>query len=176
LGKSVKDVACRLNDVEHSMIGHAATTCETTIENFLVESGLRLARAMGVSSPYRFAGQLYVTHGLPDVWYEATSEDELITHLKAALRDRDIESAGAMAVELLDFPTGWDELDLKERSFQSHWGVLRHVDPELAGLVNSAFGRRSLSKDSSAWDCYKAILHSTARSGPPGMRQAPASA
>ena len=175
MGQSVKDIACRLNDVEYSIVSRAAFDCKTTVENFLVTSGVRLAHSIGASSPYEFAGRLYVTHGLPDAWYEATSEDEMICHLKVALRARDLDAASAMAVELLDFPASWAELEDKERILGEHPGILRDIDPELAGLVTSALGEAGLARNAPAWDCYKAILRTTVHAALPGRLQRRAS-
>jgi hypothetical protein len=170
LGQSVKDIACRLTDVEYSVVGEAAASRGISTGNFLVEAGVRLAHTMGISAPYKFAGRLYVTHGLPDGWYEATSEGELIDHLKIALRARDLEAASAMALELLDFPASWDEVDLNERALAKYEGVLHGTDPELAGLVNAAIGQPPVAGNPTVWDCYKAILRTSVPSHPPVKR------
>ena len=168
MGTSTKDIVCALTDIEHDVIARAAADSGTAIGDFLVAAGFQRAQALGSSLPYRFAGRLFATQNLPDSWYDATSESELIGHLKTVLRRRDVDAARAMAVELLDFPAGWSELEAIERRYASNEDVANGdspdvADPELAVLVNATIagsidGCEALLPTARNWDCYKAIL------------------
>lgn len=162
MGASKKTVVCRLSDMDHTIIGAAAAASGLTIESYLQQAAIQVAHAMGIPRPYQFAGQLFGTNGLPDDWYEASSEEELIEHLKMALRQRDVDAACAMAVELLDFPATWAELEYKERGFGADSDILSFIDVELIELVNGTIGgtigQIDLGHDTPAWSCYKALL------------------
>lgn len=164
-----KHVVCRLGDAEHDILSRAADACGATIETYLVDAGLRIADSMGMSVPYGFSGWLLGTQNLPDLWYEASSEEELIEVLKGTLRGRDLETASAMALELLDFPINWADLEVKERRLEDLGHGLRLVDRELVRLVKSSADGEHLPSSATAWACYKEILQSALRFRQPSV-------
>ena len=170
MGASTKMVVCYLTSMDHTIIDAAACVGRLTIADYLVQAGIQVAHAMGVPRPYSFGGQLFATAGLPEDWYAASCEEELIEHLKVALRQRDIDAAGAMAVELLDFPATWAELEFKERTFEAHSDILNLIDAELVDLVNRTLDRQHLDHGTNTWTCYKAILRRAHDRPPEGLR------
>lgn len=157
--ESAIHVVCRLSDVEYSMIARACEITGTPIATFLTASGIRQAHAMGISSPYLFAGLAFATEGLTDAWYDATTEVELVAHLKDALRRGQSQVAQAMAIELLDFPADWSAIALNEGALPRGDRRSSFEDRELTALVASTLGV-SLETSAQAWDCYKAIVRS----------------
>jgi hypothetical protein len=153
-------ITLKLSNIEYDRIRAAASASGKTVDAYLTSSCVRQARALDDRVPYVFAGRHFATRDLPDSWYEAFSERELISHLKAALRARRIDAANAMAIELLDFPVDRRELEMNVQSLSQLEPAASFADAELVTLVDGVLGWSALSPKSSVWACCAALLKS----------------
>jgi hypothetical protein len=153
-----KSVVLKMSDAEYSRILDAASAGGETVESYLTQCCVREAHGEMDGRPYQFAGMSFRTSELPDGWYETFSEKSLIFHLTKALRRGNVAAAYAMAIELLDFPDDWHDLEcnVKILSELRSAGSVPHA--ELASLFNAVAGCVALPASANTWECCSALL------------------
>lgn len=153
-----KSVILKMSGADYGLVLDAATARGETIELFLAQCSVREAQIAKAGQPYEFAGQSFRTNELPDTWYETFSEQVLICHLVRALRDRHVAAAYAMAIELLDFPNDWHDLERNVNGLSSLKSTGATSNETLASLVNATVGYAVVPVSANTWDCCAGLL------------------
>ena len=157
--RRLKSILCHLTDAEYPILCRAADVTATSVEDYVVRCALTAAqrkRPGEVCTPHRFGDRLLSTDRFPDTWYEASTEEQLVGVLKQTLRERDLMTAAAMAIELLDFPDDWTSLARNARPAST--ACPEATDRDLIDHIRSAVPTAPVNDNAAAWDCYKLIL------------------